>query len=411
MDKERCLKEVLSVYFGMNKYPSFTRRLKRWAFVHHQRSRTAACYFHPLFTRTNPPTKCLNIRCFRQRRYGPATTIRMGLPDTANKLVLNCCEDKNSTREGKQQRCCERWTPANKKNPVADITSTIHNNTNASGTSIAHHNKLVDGGISSANDAGQECSKDCMPVLPLPPPILVEEQNVLQSCYARSPPASTNNTSTHDEKIGRFPARRAHPTDLRAHDIVAKHQILLVECASDQPSSSLGFIPAGQYFFTPTAPASLHQIPSRSFQQNLKGYNPLSQEINITSSTKNNRIFTSGVGAHPSSSSLYYPRAAGLEQMRSHNNSYFSSCAGDQEGRIGNGGSSTSFLASSPLLNKLMTGRRGVITRSPPTSSMPPTMAPVVNDHHDEHHRLFQAPSQKIVLFPPNMRNNCHRGY
>jgi len=214
----------------------------------------------------------------------------------------------------------------------------------------------------------------------------------------------------HDEKIGRFPARRAHPTDLRAHDIVAKHQILLVECASDQPSSSLGFIPAGQYFFTPTAPASLHQIPSRSFQQNLKGYNPLSQEINITSSTKNNRIFTSGVGAHPSTSSLYYPRAAGLEQMRSHNNSYFSSCA-DKEGRISNGGSSTSFLGSSPLLNKLMTGRRGVITRSPPTSSMPPTMAPVVNDHHDEHHRLFQAPSQKIVLFPPNMRNNCHRGY
>jgi hypothetical protein len=68
-DKKRCLDEVLTVYFGLSKYPSFTRRLKRWAFVHHQRSRKTACYFHPLF-RKSYLAHCLEMRCNPQKKYG-----------------------------------------------------------------------------------------------------------------------------------------------------------------------------------------------------------------------------------------------------------------------------------------------------------------------------------------------------
>ena len=67
-DKKKCLDEVLSVYFGISKYPSFTRRLKRWEFIHHQQGHKTACYFHPLFRKRNP-TLCLDMRCNPQKKY------------------------------------------------------------------------------------------------------------------------------------------------------------------------------------------------------------------------------------------------------------------------------------------------------------------------------------------------------
>ena len=68
-DKKKCLEQVLSVYFGLSKYPSFTRRMKRWAFVHHQRGHKTACYFHPYFSRQNP-SMCLEMKCNPQKKYG-----------------------------------------------------------------------------------------------------------------------------------------------------------------------------------------------------------------------------------------------------------------------------------------------------------------------------------------------------
>ncbi len=67
-NKQKCLDEVLSVYFGISKYPSFTRRLKRWEFVHHQQGHKTASYFHPLFRKCNPGL-CMEMRCHPQKKY------------------------------------------------------------------------------------------------------------------------------------------------------------------------------------------------------------------------------------------------------------------------------------------------------------------------------------------------------
>lgn len=67
-DKKKCLDQVLSIHFGMSKYPSFTRRLKRWDFVHNQRGNKVAFYFHRLFRREDPDA-CKEMKSIPQKKY------------------------------------------------------------------------------------------------------------------------------------------------------------------------------------------------------------------------------------------------------------------------------------------------------------------------------------------------------
>ena len=68
LEKERCVSEVLEVYFGISKYASFTRRLNRWNFIFHHKGSRKALYFHPLFSRGSP-SSCSQMRPKPQKNY------------------------------------------------------------------------------------------------------------------------------------------------------------------------------------------------------------------------------------------------------------------------------------------------------------------------------------------------------
>jgi len=68
LEKERCVSEVLDVYFGISKYASFTRRLNRWNFIFHHKGNKKALYFHPQFSRSSP-TSCSQMRPKPQKNY------------------------------------------------------------------------------------------------------------------------------------------------------------------------------------------------------------------------------------------------------------------------------------------------------------------------------------------------------
>ena len=84
LNKKRCQKEVLPLYFKLTKYSSFTRRLNRWNFMLRKHGHSKALYFHPFFTMTDPQL-CLKMRPKPQKNYSRAGKARAAKRKFSNK--------------------------------------------------------------------------------------------------------------------------------------------------------------------------------------------------------------------------------------------------------------------------------------------------------------------------------------